>query len=1460
MKRTKKFSGLASIFPIRISTGSAALGLLSAAMVHPVPLRAQVHNTVFSYSFPGGNLVRNGSFENNPSMKEWDGWYKGLTQEAAAFPPMGVADAIAPYEGRQYLGAKFSCQATGEGTWKVVSDGFPVKAGKTYTLFLRYQSDIVTNGTTPNVVRPGVRFWSLMAHEYDPETGAFVSLPAPVGQSHEVTPAVVGTAGYVAQSSWTTYSLQFTVPAGSVFARVFLLKADAVGNGGTFQFDDVYLVEGAVALTAVGNPLHPANIGKALTYSDARSKVMQTVVPDGERDIVTQTLYDGLGRRDKKFLPIADDFGQNPERPGYFGSHRHEFVPDITGQGDASDRMSNFYTAKPVDAVNGPRTYQVNLDDARLPGESAQDPFPQYPDAGGVPFSQVRYEASPLGRVLESGSSGLIWKLGGASVRNNYLSVSTIPDNGQLAPLTGEEGEYFIVQTDGQHEQSAREFRDKLGRVVRKSVAKTTGVTRSWVNTDYEYDAAGNLIKVLSPSDAGGNRLSTNQTYDDLGQLASAHSAATGTTRFYYDDMGRLRFTRTAEQDGGPIRPIAQKPFSFVKYDAMGRISFTGEILDGTLFGQTTALLQEFPCTVNCTNPAAQVPAAKVKFRTLNSYDREGQTLSCAEGVGPGSGSGMSSPAIGDIAFVAESPTGEAVACSYDLYETYANALSKLHGGSGEVRLLAIYDPQGSQVVEPDPGQEFPFQIGNLTFTFEGVSLETQEGEDGKALFDQCRARKVAERGFFRGRLVKTLTCNYELSLALGDPSPREVSKSFLYDAFGNVIQTLEINRYIGNASKASVDTRFVYDRRNRLVQKKVCSDPTCNDEGSHVENNSYDHLSRLEKVTDRNGVAIVHNHYDKLGQLSARALGGDIAPSTGNAILEKVSHHLHGQIKSSTVAQIRDNAKLFGEVLRYEDAINPRLDGTLSEAEYSYPAGSALPNLAYKYTYDLLTRLKTASTVPTSANASSSFDYLDDSRLTSQTRSGATGTYSYDAAGRLDQVTGSLNPERPMQKSDPEDVIFRYDANGNLIEDESRDQDGQPLEIYYRADNLPYMMIFKERTGATGPYVEKTLYMAFGASGNRVSKIEFSDGQRTAVKSYFESGKEVRESKAQATWLTSEYFDLAQRGRVQYSTSFPQGRREFFITDHLGSVRTVYDLADGTTPFTSHYFPYGEELAKEQSNDDVTPGFTGKESDEGIRLNYFGARFYDPDLGLWVSPDPAAQFHSPYAYAANPLNAVDPNGARAVEQKIGEVKLFNDWYDYLNPLAYLQGLLGGFKADVVMIKDDGVGPIEIDNSAEPFYFGNGVGNTPEQSRSTALSLGKQMHRPGYHVTNETRGYVIADLFEAGLLKLGVDNPTSNGVRQLALTKDISTWIVHSEGGVILSEGFKGTGTAIWGTRVLTFGAASFTYPLGPDYHHYASPSDPVAILFGRGLVAGTIPAAAGIHPFEGYRKAVTID
>ena len=64
---------------------------------------------------------------------------------------------------------------------------------------------------------------------------------------------------------------------------------------------------------------------------------------------------------------------------------------------------------------------------------------------------------------------------------------------------------------------------------------------------------------------------------------------------------------------------------------------------------------------------------------------------------------------------------------------------------------------------------------------------------------------------------------------------------------------------------------------------------------------------------------------------------------------------------------------------------------------------------------------------------------------------------------------------------------------------------------------------------------------------------------------------------------------------------------------------------------------------------------FNGKELDSETGLYYYGARYYDPRVSLWLNVDPLAEkTMTPYAYTNNnPINLIDPTGMES-EDPIG--------------------------------------------------------------------------------------------------------------------------------------------------------------------------------------------------------------
>src|SRR5690554_2680514 len=83
-------------------------------------------------------------------------------------------------------------------------------------------------------------------------------------------------------------------------------------------------------------------------------------------------------------------------------------------------------------------------------------------------------------------------------------------------------------------------------------------------------------------------------------------------------------------------------------------------------------------------------------------------------------------------------------------------------------------------------------------------------------------------------------------------------------------------------------------------------------------------------------------------------------------------------------------------------------------------------------------------------------------------------------------------------------------------------------------------------------------------------------------------------------------------------------------------------------------YLPFGETLVDEHTNSYNSPfKYNGKEFDEETGNYFYGARYYDPRLSIFISPDPSAEKYpswTPYHYVhQNPIKYIDPDGRDAI-------------------------------------------------------------------------------------------------------------------------------------------------------------------------------------------------------------------
>src|SRR5690606_24937303 len=81
-----------------------------------------------------------------------------------------------------------------------------------------------------------------------------------------------------------------------------------------------------------------------------------------------------------------------------------------------------------------------------------------------------------------------------------------------------------------------------------------------------------------------------------------------------------------------------------------------------------------------------------------------------------------------------------------------------------------------------------------------------------------------------------------------------------------------------------------------------------------------------------------------------------------------------------------------------------------------------------------------------------------------------------------------------------------------------------------------------------------------------------------------------------------------------------------WFHSDHLGSASYISN-EHGTVSQHMEYLPFGELLVDEHLNSINLPfKFNGKMLDSETGNYYYGARYYDPKLSIFLSVDPLAE------------------------------------------------------------------------------------------------------------------------------------------------------------------------------------------------------------------------------------------
>jgi RHS repeat-associated protein len=147
-----------------------------------------------------------------------------------------------------------------------------------------------------------------------------------------------------------------------------------------------------------------------------------------------------------------------------------------------------------------------------------------------------------------------------------------------------------------------------------------------------------------------------------------------------------------------------------------------------------------------------------------------------------------------------------------------------------------------------------------------------------------------------------------------------------------------------------------------------------------------------------------------------------------------------------------------------------------------------------------------------------------------------------------------------------------------------------------------------------------------------------------------YHTAQVIEETNTSGT-MQRDYIFFAGR-RIAWRDS--SGNVYYDFADSIGSTRAVTN-ATGSVCFSADYYPYGQENGYNTSCS-PTDKFAGYEYDSETGNYYAFARYYNPRLGRFMSPDPLGgsvadpQSLNRYTYVLNsPESSIDPSGMLTV-------------------------------------------------------------------------------------------------------------------------------------------------------------------------------------------------------------------
>ncbi|UOP09569.1 RHS repeat-associated core domain-containing protein [Pseudomonas palleroniana] len=389
----------------------------------------------------------------------------------------------------------------------------------------------------------------------------------------------------------------------------------------------------------------------------------------------------------------------------------------------------------------------------------------------------------------------------------------------------------------------------------------------------------------------------------------------------------------------------------------------------------------------------------------------------------------------------------------------------------------------------------------------------------------------------------------------------------------------------------------YEYDVQNRL---------TAEHQGWGTLRYGYDACGQLKHLRLPDNNRLVFNH-DKGGHLSTVELNGALLTSH---LFKNGREHQRQQGQLLSHYHYDDQHRLHAHAITQQEHI-------LYQRQYDYDKTGNLTRLLdtrkgqHDYHYDPLARLTRANH---SQDVQERFGHDPAGNLLMQNRPGP------------DIVAGN----RLMIQGDHH---YDYDAFGNLIRE--RRGEGQQLVTEYRYDCQHRLIGLTTPNGQTAHY-------RYDPFGRRISKTV----DDTTTEFFWQGDKLIAEHHAERH--RSYLYEPGTFRPLALLEGFgPKETKPYhYQLDHLGTPQEL-TAPDGEIVWSAHYRAYGEIARLDVGKIDNPLRFQGQYCDAESGLHYNRHRYYNPDIGRYLTPDPVklAGGINAYLYVPNPTGWVDPLG-----------------------------------------------------------------------------------------------------------------------------------------------------------------------------------------------------------------------